>query len=233
MTYWKLKHPEKGFAFGSPAFPMPTTLPLEYLYTGSVPIDPLKQAVIEDGGTLDSPYVQSQLQQPRAHFEMTVSYGATAVPSDLNVPLDGSSISVGTSCFQPTSRGTVSLASANPADNPNIDPNYFSTAWDRCIQREAMRFAMRIMSTGPTAKEEIQEQYQAEGKPIHLDSSDEQLDTRIRAHAMSWYHPAGTAAMGKVVDTELRVFGVNGLRVVDASVIPRPIGTHLMGTSPQ
>lgn len=62
--------------------------------------------------------------------------------------------------------------------------------------------------------------------PVTSKSSDEELDARIKRSAATWFHPAGTAAMGKVVDTELRVLGAERLRVVDTSVLPCPIGAH-------
>jgi choline dehydrogenase-like flavoprotein len=61
-------------------------------------------------------------------------------------------------------------------------------------------------------------------------STDEEIEARIRSQGLAHYHPTGTAAMGKVVDTELRVYGVNGLRIVDASVLPVAIGGHPQAT---
>lgn len=225
MLFWKLRHPEKGLAIGSKQFPTFKVGPSEWIFTGTVPSEVLEKALQKDG---DYPKEHAQAEEPRAHFEITVGYGPAAVPPDMHIPMDGSSITTGQSCFLPTSRGTVSLASANPEADPIIDPRYVSTENDRCIQREAIRFVMRLMET-PTGQEEVEEQYQAKDAPINLASSDEELDARIRAHAMSWYHSGGTAAMGKVVDTDLRVKGVQRLRVVDASVIPKPLGAHYQG----
>ncbi|KAL9050777.1 MAG: hypothetical protein Q9162_006428 [Coniocarpon cinnabarinum] len=228
MLYWKLRYPEKNLAIGSSGFPPLKVGPSEWIFTGTAPREALEKAAAKDG---TSSQALPQLDIPRAHFEITIGYGATAVPPGMHVPVDGSSITTGQSCFQPTSRGVVSLSCKDPAADPIIDPRYFSTEWDRCIAREAMRFSMRMMKT-PTGQQEVKEQYQAEGMPISLQSSDEELNRRLRAHAMSWYHPGGTAAMGSVVDTDLRVKGVSNLRVVDASVIPKPIGTHYQGQSP-
>lgn len=62
--------------------------------------------------------------------------------------------------------------------------------------------------------------------PLSSSSTDEEIDARGRRMACSWWHPAGTAAMGSVVDAELRVKGVARLRVCDASVIPVPLAAH-------
>jgi choline dehydrogenase len=69
-----------------------------------------------------------------------------------------------------------------------------------------------------------------EGLPVEalaLDDNDEKLDQRIAMTGGTSWHPSGTCSMGKVVDTEFRVKGVQGLRVVDASVIPVPLSAHV------
>lgn len=58
------------------------------------------------------------------------------------------------------------------------------------------------------------------------ESSDEEIDRHVRRKAATWFHPTGSAAMGKVVGTDLKVLGLDRLRVVDASVLPCPIGGH-------
>ena len=70
----------------------------------------------------------------------------------------------------------------------------------------------------------------ARGFNIGLDSTDEELNARMKPFSGTWYHPGGTAAMGSVVDSECRVDGVQGLRVVDASILPKPLGAHYQGT---
>lgn len=65
---------------------------------------------------------------------------------------------------------------------------------------------------------------------LNLHSSDEEIDERIRSAGVAHAHAPGTAAMGKVVGPDLRVYGVEGLRVADASVFPVPIGGHPQAT---
>jgi choline dehydrogenase-like flavoprotein len=61
---------------------------------------------------------------------------------------------------------------------------------------------------------------------LKVESTDEEIDARVRRARNTFYHAAGSASMGKVVDSQLRVYGVKGLRVMDASVIPVPIAAH-------
>ena len=85
---------------------------------------------------------------------------------------------------------------------------------------------MRAFET-PEAKAFIDSEITPEGyPPLSSQSSDEDLDKRVKRVAATWFHPAGSAAMGKVVDNELKVLGVERLRVVDASILPCPIGAH-------
>jgi choline dehydrogenase-like flavoprotein len=66
--------------------------------------------------------------------------------------------------------------------------------------------------------------------PLTVESTDDEIKDRIRAFGAPHFHPAGTCALGSVLDTELRVKGVQGLRVVDASVFPTPVGGHPQAT---
>lgn len=120
---------------------------------------------------------------------------------------------------RPRSRGSVRLKSASPFDAPLIDPNYFSDPYDRRTTVAAMRLAREIVNQkafAPYLKAEIE--------PGIAAQSDEDLEASVRKHAESIHHHVGTCKMGldplAVVDDQLRVHGVTGLRVVDASIMP-------------
>jgi choline dehydrogenase len=120
------------------------------------------------------------------------------------------------------SRGAVTLKSANPEDAPRINFNYMSTEQDWVDFRACLRLTREIFEQeafAPFVKHEIQP-----GKDMQ---TDEELDSFIREHAESAFHPCGTARMGRaddpmaVVDPECRVIGVDGLRLADSSIFPR------------
>ena len=122
--------------------------------------------------------------------------------------------------LQPTSRGTVRLASADPTAQPAIDPNYLATPEDRAVAIEGLRFTRRIMAAPALARFSPEE-----WKPgAHLES-DEELAQAAGDLGATIFHPVGTCRMGPdreaVVDDRLRLKGVAGLRVIDASVMPR------------
>lgn len=122
--------------------------------------------------------------------------------------------------LRPTSRGWVRIKSARPSDYPEIKLNYLFTEEDRKVAVEGIRFTRRIMAAKALAKYQPEE-YRP-GSSIHeekdLEKAAGELGTTI-------FHPVGTCRMGSdplaVVDDELRVRGVGGLRVIDASVMPR------------
>ena len=90
-----------------------------------------------------------------------------------------------------------------------------------------MRRCMRAMESS-AIEPFVESETPPPGMPnINADSSDAELDERIRALTWSWFHCAGTAAMGKVVDAECRVYGAEGLRVVDTSIMPISVTAHL------
>ncbi|KAL8681146.1 MAG: hypothetical protein Q9186_002739 [Xanthomendoza sp. 1 TL-2023] len=203
-------------------------LPSESLDRGekAPPREALKAAMVSNGLS-DITDFHPHLQSTRGHIEILPIYAPTEAPlTDLNIPFDGTCITSGVLNLLPTSRGSVRLASANPDDDPLINPNYYATEADRVVIREGMRLAMRAFET-PEGQEIVDHEVVLNGfSPLTSTSTDEEIDARVRRSAATWFHPAGSAAMGKVVDCDLRVFGVKGLRVVDASVFPCPIGAH-------
>ncbi|THU96778.1 aryl-alcohol-oxidase from pleurotus Eryingii [Dendrothele bispora CBS 962.96] len=133
-------------------------------------------------------------------------------------PAQGNFLTLGSVVVAPTSRGAVTLNSSDPLDPPLINFNLLSSDFDMFVQREAFRSAKKFL-TGSACSSFIV------AAPTNA-TTDEELDTFIRQNALGVFHPVSTAAMsGKnatwgVVDPDLRVKGVSGLRVVDSSVMP-------------
>ncbi len=119
----------------------------------------------------------------------------------------------------PKSRGRISLASSDPLAPPRIEANYLSHPDDIGVLLNGLKIARRVLEA-PSMKKHIK----AELLPGPQVQSDDALIADIRARAETIYHPVGTCRMGKdkasVVDPEARVRGVEGLRVVDASIMP-------------
>ena len=122
--------------------------------------------------------------------------------------------------LRPYSVGSVSLQSSNPMDPPRMVANYLTDERDIPPMIEGIRLIRRILSSSPFA-----EHFKEELLPGANYQSDEQLVNYLRDNAQSMYHPVGTCRMGRdtgaVVDDRLRVHGIAGLRVVDASIMPR------------
>jgi len=123
--------------------------------------------------------------------------------------------------LRPTSRGSIRIRSGNASDAPSIRPNYLATVEDQQVAVDSLRLVRRIVSM-PALQKYRPEEY----KPgAHLNSHDELLNG-AREIGTTIFHPVGTAKMGiesdpmAVTDDRLRVRGVEGLRVIDASVMP-------------
>ncbi|MGF1620947.1 MAG: GMC family oxidoreductase [Rhodomicrobiaceae bacterium] len=136
----------------------------------------------------------------------------------------GFGYSVHVCCLQPKSRGEIRLRSADPAAHPAIDPRYLSEEEDGRVIVAGLKLARRILGAPAFAA------YRGvEVEPGPDVQSDEDLLAFIRERGETIYHPVGTCRMGAsgdpatVVDPELKVIGVDGLRVVDASVMPKLI----------
>jgi choline dehydrogenase len=125
--------------------------------------------------------------------------------------------------LRPESRGEIRLASADPFAAPAIDPNYLATEMDLRTIRESVKMVREVIRQKPLDPWRGPEMIP--GKDVQ---SDADIDAWIRRSAETIYHPVGTCRMGvddrAVVDPALRVRGVDGLRVIDASVMPTLVG---------
>ncbi len=123
--------------------------------------------------------------------------------------------------LRPESRGRVTLKNSNPNSAPRIDPQFLSSEADRNLMLKGARIMEGIVGADALAPWRSKKYYPHDG-------TDEGLMADIRARADTIYHPVGTCKMGidemAVVTPDLKVRGIDGLRVVDASVMPRLIG---------
>lgn len=153
--------------------------------------------------------------------------GPTAEPGEVE---QRSGYKVWAVLLHPKSRGTLRLASADPHDKPVIDPGYLSHPDDLPAIVEAMRHAQKLTQS-PSLAPYTESVYPAIGAP------DSEFHEAILKSMYTTYHLAGTARMGDfsgemtVVDPQLRVRGVTGLRVADASIIPVLISGHTIAPS--
>ncbi len=124
--------------------------------------------------------------------------------------------------LRPTSRGSIHIRSADPADKPVIAPNYLATDEDRKVAADSLRVTRRLMSQPALAPYRPEEYLPG---PVIGDDA-ESLAKAAGDIGTTIFHPVGTAKMGlasdpmAVVDERLRVIGIDGLRVADASVMP-------------
>jgi choline dehydrogenase-like flavoprotein len=116
--------------------------------------------------------------------------------------------------IKPVSRGSVTLRAPLPSSKPCVVNNFLTEEDDRRSMIDGMRLALAIAEQGPLRAVE------REPFSVPAGDSDEDILEFVKHVAQTVYHPTSTCAMGAVVDPELRVYGVDGLRVVDASVMP-------------
>jgi choline dehydrogenase len=184
---------------------------LEYLFTRS---GPMSMSPSQLGA-----FTRSDPTQPHANLEYHVQpLSLEAFGEDLH-PFPAMTVSV---CnLNPTSRGHIRIGSGNFRDAPKITPNYLATPEDRKVAADSLRQVREIMAQ-PAMKPYEPEEF----KPGIQYQSDEDLARLAGDIASTIFHPVGTLRMGReddptaVVDPQLRMKGIAGLRVVDASVMP-------------
>ena len=180
---------------------------------------PLSLGVNQAGG-----FIKSNPSTPRPNIQLyfsPVSYTkAPAGKRPLMNPDPFSGFLTGAQPTRPTSRGFIEIKSANPLVAPLIQPNYLSTEIDVQEILEGTRLLRKLAKSPPLAKI-----IESEIHPGQNVQTDDELMAYIRETAGTVYHPVSTCKMGPnassdVVDNQLRVHGLYGLRVVDASIFP-------------
>ena len=153
---------------------------------------------------------------------------AVAMNADGTSPARGHSFQVHLSQMRPTSTGFVKLESTDPREPPRIRFNHLRTENDRLEIREGIRLTREVINQA--AMDPYRGRELAPGDQMQ---SDDDLDAFARTNAQTSHHPACTCRMGyddlAVVDGEARVHGLEGLRVVDASIMPRIVSANLNG----
>ena len=128
----------------------------------------------------------------------------------------------------PLSRGTVHISSSNPLEPPTIDPGYFRNEIDAKILAAGIKWMDQVANHPLLAKSLADRELPP--KDATLDTEEKRIEY-VKNHISTQYHLIGTAAMGEVTDDRLRVKGVKGLRVVDASVFPGHVSGNIMSTT--
>lgn len=221
--YWKLK--EQGNAIdvkpdaklSAPQFRV--GLPFDWMAFAHDPAVPITAK--SEGA--DEVTVRHLSHPDRCHTEIFFAY-VPAGPGAKKFKPDGKTITSWVMALTPTSRGSVTIASSDPTAHPVIDPNYYATEADRAALRNGVRKVLALTSNligGSLFETELTD---------HAGDTDAAIDARVKEYGNGLFHPGGTCAMGKVVDGSCRVVGMDGLRVVDASIIPLPLGAHYQAT---
>ncbi|WP_405983789.1 GMC family oxidoreductase [Streptomyces sp. NBC_00872] len=168
--------------------------------------------------------------KPDLQFQvMEIPYYAPALPPRLPDP--GQGVSVAFSAVTPHSRGSVRLAGAEPGTPPRLDPDYYADPRDLAGMAAGLRFAREIgraRALDPWRDEEV-----LPGPDVRDDDSDS-VRAYLYRSLRTYSHQVGTCRIGTdgmaVVDTELRVHGIGGLRVADASVMPSIVSANTVAT---
>jgi len=162
------------------------------------------------------------LANPDLQFHFLAGAGVEAgVPAIQS----GSGCTLNSYTLRPKSRGTVKLRSSRPEDKPIVDPNFIAEPDDLRVSAEGVKISREIMNQPAFAKYVRQEHFP--GKEVRTQAD---FENYARQYGRTSYHPTGTCKMGvdamAVVDPQLRVRGLEGIRICDSSIMPSLIGSN-------
>jgi choline dehydrogenase-like flavoprotein len=175
---------------------------------------PVASSLFETGGFW---YVEQGARSPDIQFHLGLGSGIEAGVAKMKNP----GVTLNSAYLRPRSRGSVRLASADPSEAPVIDPNYWAEPRDRDLAIEGLRLAREIVRQSA-----LKRFVMAERLPGDALKTGKDLFDYACAHAKTDHHAVGTCRIGpanlrtSVVTPDLRVIGLEGLRVADASVMP-------------
>lgn len=189
---------------------------------------PVTSNIVEAGGFWWSGSKDDRKQQlPDVQFHFLAGAGIDEGVPDIP---GGAGCTLNAYLVRPKSRGTVTLNSGRVEDQPVIDPNFLSHPDDVAGTIASIKLGRRIMQQDAISRHLVREHY-----PGNRTESDADLEAFVRKASRTGYHPSGTCRMGvdnaSVVDTRLRLRGVEGLRVADASIMPRLISGNTNATT--
>ena len=184
---------------------------------------PAASSLFETGGFW---FAEPGARSPDIQFHLGLGSGIEAGVAHMR----NAGVTLNSAYMRPRSRGTVRLASPDPAQPPLIDPNYWHESHDREMAIQGLKLAQNIMRQAPLAPF-----INSEILPGPAVRTDQDYFNYACEHAKTDHHPAGTCRMGTdaaaVVDPELRVQGVEGLRIADASIMPRLVSSNTNATT--
>lgn len=180
---------------------------------------PVTSNIVEGGAFW---YADKAAETPDLQFHFLAGAG---VEAGVPVISSGSGVTLNSYTLRPESRGSVTLRSAEPKDKPVVDPNFLAEASDLQTSLEGLRLSREMMHQPALAPYVRGEHFPGEAVRTRAE-----LEAYARRYGRTSYHPVGTCRMGvdemAVVDPELRLRGIEGLRVCDSSIMPRLVSSN-------
>ncbi|KAJ7499481.1 aryl-alcohol-oxidase from pleurotus Eryingii [Mycena latifolia] len=186
--------------------------------TGQLVADPVSQVGflrLPDNSSIFDRFPDTAAGPNSGHYELLFSNGFLGPP-----PPAGNFLGITTAVVSPDSRGSVTLNSSDPLVAPLINPSLLSSEMDKFIMRYAIRSALRFAAARPW------KDYVIAPDSVNTTSTDDELDNFMGQNSYTTFHPVGTSSMSArgsksgVVDPDLRIKGLAGIRIVDISVMP-------------